>query len=144
MIDIDINADKVPGDDQLNDQAYRAIRALYSPGREMKILRMKLLNPADPVAAANFTQYNTDIEAISAQLATAKIAAANLRLAIAYEAAIHTLRWVEDVTARMKALIPPLVGLPMGISQANIDAANLTIQNVSADVLAIVKQRGKV
>ena len=144
MIDIDIHANQVPGDDQLNDQAFRAIRALYSQGREMKILRMMLLDPADPVAAANFTQYNTDIEAISAQLATAKTAAANLRAALAYEAAMHTLGWVEEVTARMKAMGHPLVGLPMGISQANIDAANLTIQNVSADVLAIVKQRGKV
>ncbi len=132
-IPVDMMADEAPGDDQLNAIATAMIREKYAVGQEMKIHRMMILNPADPVARANFDAYNAAIDAISADLSAAKTQAALLRSTLAYEQAYRFLAAVS----RMPTPTPMF-------PQAEIDAANATVRGASADVLALAKMRGKI
>ncbi len=134
MITVDLLSDHVPGDDQLNAIATQMIREMYSVGQEMKIHRMMLVNPADPVSKQNFDQYNSDIDAISADLAAAKTQAALLRSTIEYE---HAYRFLAAFSR-----LPSGVQLPF--PQAQIDAANTLVRGASADVLTLAKTRGKI
>ena len=68
MITVDMMSDQAPGDDQLDGLASQIIRDKYAVGQEMKLHRMMLLNPTDPLTKANFDQYNTFIESVSASL----------------------------------------------------------------------------
>ena len=134
MITVDLRSDHVPGDDQLNAIAGDLIRAKYTVGQEMKIHRMMLVNPADPIAKQNFDQYNADIDAISADLNAAKVQAALLRSTIEYEEAY---RFLEGFSR-----LPP--GMHLTFPQAQIDAANAIVRGVSQDVLTLAKTRGKI
>ncbi len=140
MITVDMMSDQAPGDDQLDGLASQIIRDKYAVGQEMKLHRMMLLNPTDPLTKANFDQYNTFIESVSASLTTAKTQCVLLRDCLAYEQASRLLQSISKF---------PAISSPIGFSappsfQAQIDAANAIVRGVSADVLALAKTRGKI
>lgn len=132
MIDIDIMANTVPGDDQLNGMAASVIRSQYTHDQELKIHRRVLANPSDPTAKANFDAYNAYIESVSAALTVAKTTAATLRAVIDYEAAERLIKYVQGLQ------ISPPLGTPL---QSSIDSANEVVRNASPDVLAMAAQR---
>lgn len=90
---IDIFGNSAPSDSQINDEAFKAIRALYTEGSELRILRSYLSNPADAIAKAHFDAYNTEVAAIVADAAAARVLADEVRAALAYESAQSTITY---------------------------------------------------
>ena len=139
---IDINGNSVPSDLQINDLAFKAIRALYAEGAELRIMRMYLLNTADAIAKAHFDKYNLDVSAITADAAAAKTVAASVRSALDYENATSIVGYWQKFGDALKTAAAGMVD-PRYVASyhAAVDPANATIAAATPAILATVASR---
>lgn len=139
---VDINANSVPSDTQINDAAFKTIRTLYAEGTELRIMRMYLLNSADVIAKANFDKYNFDVSTVTADATAAKTLAAEARAALDYESAQAIVGYWQRFADALKVAAPGTID-PAHVTayHAAVDPANATIAAATPAILATVAQR---
>lgn len=139
---IDINGNSAPADAQINDMAFKEIRAIYSEGAELRILRSYLTNPTDAIAAAHFDKYSLDVSAITADSVAAKVIAADVRSALAYESAQGTVgywqRFADYIATAQPGTVDPA---QLDRYHASIDPANAIIAAATPAILVTVALR---
>jgi len=138
---IEVNGNSAPSDAQINDMAFKAIRALYDEGAELRIMRSYLVAPADPVAKAHFDKYNTDVSVICTDASAAKVVAQNVRAALDFESAEGTIGYWQRFADYMLAPTAPIDPLHLDAYHAAVDPANALISAAPAAVLVLVAQR---
>ena len=138
---IDINGNSAPSDTQINDEAFKAIRIIYTEGAELRILRTFLAAPADPVAKAHFDTYNADVAAIVADAAAAKVIAADVRAALAFESAEGIIKYWQRFADYLLAPTTPVDPAHLAAYHAAVDPAKLLIAAATPGILATVAQR---
>lgn len=138
---IDINGNSSPSDTQINDLCFKEIRALYAEGAELRIMRSFLAGPADPIAKARFDKYNADVATIVADAAAARVIAADVRAALAFESAQGTIGYWQRFADYLLAPTTPVDPLHLAAYHAAVDPAKLLIAAATPGILATVAQR---
>lgn len=138
---IDINGNSSPSDTQINDLAFKEIRTLYAEGAELRIMRSYLSNPADAIAKAHFDKYNLDVSVITADAAAAKIVAADVRAALAFESAERTVQYWQRFADYLLTPTTPVDSAHLAAYHADVDPAQALIAAAPPGVFATVAQR---
>ena len=139
---IDINGNSSPSETQINDLAFKAIRALYDEGAELRILRSYLDAPTDPVAKAHFDAYNADVLAVTTDATAAKVIATDVRAALAYESAQGTISYWQRFADALATAAPGTID-PAHIAayHASVDPATVLVAAATPAILSTVAQR---
>lgn len=123
MIEINELSDEVMTDAEISNRVSALIESAYPAGRELKIMRRYLANPADEQVKLAFDAYNADVEAIRSVGSVARDKAALVRAAIEVEAA--------DVL------------LLTGVDSPEVSAAREVNNAASPEVVALVRVRAR-
>lgn len=138
---IDINGNSVPSDEQINDEVVKAIRLSYSLDRELAIHWRRGANPTDAIAQAKYDKYNADVAVIVADAASARVIAADVRAALAFESAEGTVRYWQRFADYLLAPTTPVDPAHLAAYHAAVDPAQALIAAATPAILATVAQR---